>query len=145
VKSAPRAVLDTNVVLSALLFGQGRLAPLRLAWQRATFQALVSKTTTEELLRALAYPKFKLTTEDRLELVADYLPYCTTIAMPAKSPRIPSCRDPFDLAFLELAVVAKADYLVSGDKDMRNLVGKIPCRIVTAGDFLDIFHKAAGE
>ena len=65
---APRVVLDTNVVLSALFFSQGRLAPLRAAWRRAAFHPLVSKPTVEELIRALTYPKFKLTPEDQREL-----------------------------------------------------------------------------
>lgn len=137
-RSAPRVVLDTNVVLSALLFGQGRLVPLRLAWQRATFDPLVSKATIGELLRTLAYPKFKLTAEDRHELLADYLPLCTTTAMPGKPPRTPARRDPFDVPFLELAVVGRADYLVSGDKDLLSMTGRIRCRIVTADEFLSI-------
>jgi len=134
-------VLDTNVVLSALLFRQGRLAPLRQAWQTATLQPLVSKATTEELIRALTYPKFKLTSEDRQEMLADYLPYCTTMAIPAKPPAIPTCRDPFDVPFLELAVAAMADYLVSGDKDLPTLSGHIRCRIVRAEELLSSFRK----
>jgi predicted nucleic acid-binding protein len=39
---APRVVLDTHVVLSALLFSQGRLARLRLASRQASFHPLVS-------------------------------------------------------------------------------------------------------
>ena len=131
-RSVPRVVLDTNVVLSALLFAQGRLARLRLAWQQATFHPLVLKTTAEELMRALTYPKFKLTVEDQQELLADYLPYCTTIVMPAKPPKIPPCRDWFDVAFLQLAVVGKADYLVTGDRDLLSLTGRIGCPIVKA-------------
>jgi predicted nucleic acid-binding protein len=70
-RSAPRAVLDTNVVLSALLFAQGRLARLRLAWGQAGFHPLASTATIQELIRALTYPKFKLTVEDQRELLAD--------------------------------------------------------------------------
>lgn len=140
-RSVPRTVVDTNVVLSALLFAQGRLAPVRLGWQRATFHPLVSKATIEELMRALTYPKFKLTAGDQQELLADYLPYCTTIAMPARPPRTPPCRDPFDVPFLELAIVGKAEYLVTGDKDVLSLTGRIRCRIVTAEQFLTSFDK----
>jgi uncharacterized protein len=138
VRAAPRVVLDTNVVLSALLFARGRLAPLRMAWQLRAFHPLVSKPTTEELMRALTYPKFKLTPEDRLELVADYLPYCTVVRVPAKPPRTPPCRDRFDVAFLQLAVAGKADYLVSGDKDLLDLAGQIRCAIVTPERFLSV-------
>jgi putative PIN family toxin of toxin-antitoxin system len=127
-------VLDTNVVLSALLFTQGRLARLRLAWQQAIFHPLVSKATAAEFMRALTYPRFKLTAEEQRELLADYLPYCTSVVMPAKPPRTPPCRDPFDVPFLQLAVVGKADYLVTGDKDLLSLTGRIRCPIVTAAE-----------
>ena len=131
-RPVPRVVLDTNVVLSALLFAQGRLARLRLAWQQASFHPLVSKATAAEFMRALTYPKFKLTAEEQRELLADYLPYCTSIVLPAKPPRAPPCRDPFDVPFLQLAVVGKADYLVTGDKDLLSLNGRIRCPVVTA-------------
>ncbi len=135
-RSAPRAVLDTNVVLSALLFSQGRLSPLRLAWQRASFHPIVSRDTTRELLRVLAYPKFKLAADDQRELLADYLPYCTPVAIPADPPRTPACRDPFDVPFLQLAMVAQADFLVTGDRDLLGLNGRMRCPIVAAELFL---------
>ena len=141
-RSAPRVVLDTNVVLSALLFSQGRLAPLRLAWQRTAFHPLVSKPTIEELMRALTYPKFKLTSEDRRELLGDYLPYCTTVRMPAKPPRTPPCRDAFDVAFLQLAIVGKADYLVTGDKDLLDIPDKAGFPVIAPEAFLSAIEKA---
>jgi predicted nucleic acid-binding protein len=55
-----RLVLDTNAVLSSLLFASGRLAPLRVAWQEARFRPIVSAATTKELARALGYSKFRL-------------------------------------------------------------------------------------
>ena len=131
-----RAVLDTNIVLSALLFAHGRLKPLRVAWQQAAFLPLVSRATVEELLRALTYPKFRLTPHDQQELLADYLPYCTAITMPARPPKTPACRDPFDVPFLQLALVGKADCLVSGDRDLLDLSGECACPIVTADAFL---------
>ena len=63
--------------------------------------------TTRELMRALTYPKFKLTAEDQRELVADYLPYCTPVSMPATPPKTPPCRDPFDVPFLQLAITTQ--------------------------------------
>ena len=140
-RSAPRAVLDTNVVLSALLFARGRLARLRLAWQQAGFQPLASTATTQELVRTLTYPKFKLTAEDQRELLADYLPYCMPISTPAKPPRTPPCRDPLDVPFLQLAITGNADFLVTGDKDLLSLTGRIRCPIVTAEEFLSSFER----
>jgi len=135
-KPIPRVVIDTNLVLSALVFAQGRLSPLRHAWQGTHCQPLVSSVTATELIRVLAYPKFKLTAADQQELLADYLPYCTTVRMPAKLPRTPACRDPFDLPFLQLAIAGKAAYLVTGDQDLLSLAGRFICPIITADQFI---------
>jgi putative PIN family toxin of toxin-antitoxin system len=132
----PRVVLDTNVVLSALVFAQGRLAPMRLAWQQGRCRPIASAATIAELIRALAYPKFRLSGEEQQELLADYLPYCSTVRMPARPPKTPACRDRFDLPFLQLALVGKADYLVTGDRDLLALAGRFACPIVTAGQCL---------
>lgn len=137
----PRVVIDTNLVLSALVFAQGRLSPLRLAWQGTLCQPLLSSVTATELIRVLAYPKFKLSTEDQQELLADYLPYCTTVRIPAKPPATPDCRDKFDLPFLQLAVAGKADYLVSGDQDLLSLAGQLACPIITADQFMKTLNK----
>lgn len=133
----PRGVLDTNLLLSALVFSQGRLAELRHAWQARRFTPLVSKATTEELIRVLAYPKFKLDAEEQEELLADYLPWCRTVNITDPPPGTPTCRDPFDVPFLQLAVAGQADYLVSGDQDLLCLAGQMPCPIVTVEAFLD--------
>lgn len=119
--SHPRLVLDTNTVVSALLFPNGRLTWLRLAWQARRFIPLVSRDTAAELVRVLAYPKFKLSSADREELLADYLPYCEVVAVPEIQENLPECRDAGDMPFLQLALAAKADALVSGDADLLEL------------------------
>jgi putative PIN family toxin of toxin-antitoxin system len=133
-----RVVLDTNIVLSALLFAQGRLAPPRAAWQQTRFAPLVSTVTVTELMRALAYPKFSLTPDDQRELLSDYLPHCSTVRMPAVPPRTPACRDPYDVPFLQLAVVGKANFLVTGDRDLLALAGTFACPIIAADRFLEV-------
>ena len=135
-KRPPRVVLDTNLVLSALIFANGRVATLRDAWREGHCVPLVSKATTAELIRVLAYPKFKLGDEDQQELLADYLPWCATVRIPNPPPATPNCRDPYDQPFLQLAVAGKADYLVSGDKDLLSLRDQFVCPIVTAEHFL---------
>ena len=135
-KPIPRVVIDTNLVLSALVFAHGRLAPLRHAWQGTRCQPLVSSVTATELIRVLAYPKFKLTGAEQQELLADYLPYCTTVRVPAKPPATPVCRDTFDLPFLQLAVTGKASYRVTGDQDLLSLAGQFVCPIITADQFM---------
>ncbi|THF64795.1 putative toxin-antitoxin system toxin component, PIN family [Pseudothauera nasutitermitis] len=127
-----RGVLDTNVVLSALLFTAGRLAWIRHAWQRHQLQPLVCKETVSELLRVLAYPKFKLSASEQEELLADFLPYADVVELPAPWPALPACRDEKDQVFLVLAHIGKADALITGDADILAMREAFPGLILTA-------------
>ena len=128
--TAPRLVLDSNVLLSALLFPNGSLSWLRHKWRSEAVIPLASRTTTIELVRVLAYPKFRLTADECEDLLADYLPCCETVVV-AKAPPVPHCRDPFDRPFLELALAARADALVTGDDDLLSLSGGFSVPIIT--------------
>ena len=130
----PRLVLDTNVLLSALLFRGTSMAGLRKAWQSGWIQPLASRETVSELLRVLGYPKFRLTLADRDELLAEYLPWCETVAIPTHLPAMPQCRDPFDQPFLILALVGNADALISGDRDLLDLAGSFPVPILAPAE-----------
>ncbi len=129
-------VLDTNLVLSALLFNGPTLTSLRQGWCDQRFTPLVSKATVGELIRVLTYPKFHLNPGEREDLLADYLPFCQSIRVPIPAPITPPCRDPFDVPFLELALAGKADYLVTGDSDLLILAQKFCCPILKADRFL---------
>lgn len=130
-------VIDTNLVLSALALG-GNTARLRLAWQSDRFIPLASKATITELIRVLAYPKFKLSKAEQEALLADYLPFCDTVLMPEQLPLIPECRAPFNEPFLVLALVGNADYLVIGDRDLLCLTDIFACPIVTVEQLFTI-------
>lgn len=130
-------VIDTNLVLSALVFAQGRLTPLRLAWREQRILPLVSRVTAAELIRVLTYPKFKLAADEQEELLADYLPYCKTVRIPNPPPKTPACRDAFDVPFLELALAGKAKALVTGDQDLLALAGGFACPILSAEQFIN--------
>ena len=128
----PVVVLDTSLVLSALVFAGGQLAALRTAWQSGRIVPLVSAATASELMRVLGYPKFKLSADDRDELLADYLPNCRSVRIPVRLPKLPRCRDANDQMFIELAAVGKADFLVTGDKDLLVMAAEFGGRVVTA-------------
>lgn len=127
--TVPRMVFDTNVLVSALLFPASRLSWLREAWQSEAVVPLASGDTTRELIRVLSYPKFGLTDDERDDLLADYLPWCETVAV-SERPDTPDCRDPFDRAFLELALAGGADALVTGDDDLLTLAPSFPVPIL---------------
>jgi len=129
-----RTVLDTNVLVSALLFPKGTVSWLRDAWQSGAILPLVSRDTVSELVRVLGYPKFRLTTAERDELLADYLPSCDSVDV-REPPPVPECRDPFDRIFLEVALVGRAEALITGDEDLLALASDFPVAILTPRAF----------
>lgn len=131
VVGATRVVLDTNVVLSALVFSRGSAVTLRHAWLAGCVMPLVSTYTTKELIRVLGYPKFRLDVDDQRALLADYLPYCEAVVIPEPPPVVPDCRDPCDVPFLHLALAGQAGLLVTGDRDLLALAPAFPCPIIT--------------
>jgi putative PIN family toxin of toxin-antitoxin system len=116
-----RVVFDTAVVISALAFADGRLTWLRRHWREGDCVPLISSLTVTELTRVLRYPKFSLSAGDRRELLSDYLPFCQVIERTRKSRII--CRDTNDQPFLDLALSGRADFLISGDRDLLALAG----------------------
>lgn len=138
-------VLDTNVVLSALIFSGGRLQWLRHAWQHRQLAPVVNQLTVIELLRVLAYPKFRLGPAEREELLAEYLPSCELVS-PQEPLGLPPVRDAADAMFLQLACTANVTYLVTGDMDLLSLAGVVmpaPVSIVTPEQLRTILQKEA--
>lgn len=131
----PRVVLDTNCLVSALLFSTERCAWLRTAWQNRRFTPLADQRCAGELLRVLGYPKFKLSADEQESLLADYLPYAESVAIEALPAGLPEVRDADDVIFLALAVAGHADVLVSGDRDLLTLKGIFSVPILTVAEF----------
>ena len=130
-----RAVLDTNVVVSALLF-EGRSSRLVPLWQQRKFLPIISRAVLEEYLRVLAYPKFELTAEEVKQVVHEFLPYAEVTSPKARVKVVR--RDPADNKFLECAVAGKAQYVVSGDQDLLSLRSFRGIPVVTVSEFLAI-------
>jgi putative PIN family toxin of toxin-antitoxin system len=113
-----RVVLDTNCIISALVFSRQKMAWLRHSWQKGEIRPLASKDTVTELMRVLTYPKFKLSQAEQMLLLADFLPYAETVNIGTIPDTLPLLRDKADQMFLILAVVGQAEVLVSGDADI---------------------------
>jgi putative PIN family toxin of toxin-antitoxin system len=110
-----RLVLDTNVVVSAMLF-RSETARLLELWRERRFRLVASRAILAEYERVLLYPRFKLRPEEAAAIMAEYVrPYCE-VWRDAGGPRV--CRDPDDDKFLQCAVSAAADGLVTGDSDI---------------------------
>lgn len=116
-----RAVIDTNVAVSAFVFRAGTLVWLREAIVNGALIPLVSDETLAEMVRVLAYPRFGLTAEDRENIIVYYMEHAEAIKQPRTRARLPQCRDPHDEMFIRLAYAAKADAIVTGDDDLLSL------------------------
>lgn len=120
-----RFVFDTNVVVSALVFAGARTAWLRRAWAGGVLVPVVSRATTKELLRVLAYPKFGLAPDDRAELLGEYVPFAER--WPTEPPPAPvRAPDPADQPFVDLWAASAAEAIVSGDAHLTVLAARIP-------------------
>jgi putative PIN family toxin of toxin-antitoxin system len=131
-----RAVLDTNVLLSALLFG-GRLERLHRAWRAGRLRLVLSRETADELLRVMAYPKFRLTRAEITFLFdTELLPFADVVELPASKSEQRWSRDPVDDKFIRCAKAGKRVRLVIGDDDLLSLkrVGKVA--ILSPAEFL---------
>ena len=133
-----KAVLDTNVVVSALLF-RGELSRLHALWKKKAFTIAASRDVIEEYVRVLAYPKFKLTEKEIEALVQEeLLPYIEPVTVNEDTKGVSV--DPDDDRFLACATEAKADFIVSGDAHLLSLKKHKGCPVITAEKFLKKFR-----
>ena len=86
-----------------------------------------------ELSRVLRYSRFRLTASEVEKLLDDYQPWCEMVDV-REPPPVPECRDPNDRPFLELALSARADALVTGDADLLALAPSFSIPIITAAE-----------
>jgi putative PIN family toxin of toxin-antitoxin system len=129
-----RVVLDTNVLVSALLF-RGELSKIVGLWQKGKIVPVISKETFNELRTVLGYPKFSLTQEERDSIIEnEILPYFEIVEVVKEVKGV--CRDPEDDKFISCALSASADWIVSGDKDLFDLKQYKSAKIIKASDFL---------
>jgi putative PIN family toxin of toxin-antitoxin system len=136
-KAVMRVVLDTNVIVSALLF-QSTLSKIVILWQGDAFIPIISKDTFQELQTVLAYPKFALTPDEiRAILEGEILPFFEVVEAVEDVKGV--CADPADDKFLACACAASADYLVSGDKTLTELKQYKSVKIIKPSEFLKLF------
>ena len=127
-------VIDTNVLVSALLFGglPGELIPL---WKTRRIQPIASKDTIDEYIRVLAYPKFDLIEEEiNFLLYRELLPYFETIRVRSVSEIVKA--DPSDDKFIRCAEAGRAQTIISGDQHLLSLKTYHDIEIVTTAQFL---------
>jgi putative PIN family toxin of toxin-antitoxin system len=133
---AVKVVVDTSVVISALLFGgaPGKLIPL---WQSGAIKPFASKDIVDEYLRVLTYPKFKLSEEEiNFLLYQEILPFFDVIDV-RRGPQIIK-KDPHDDKFIRCALAAETIYIISGDRHLLTLKSCKKIKILSPAEFIKI-------
>jgi putative PIN family toxin of toxin-antitoxin system len=136
-KKIIRVVLDTNVLISALLF-KGELSRIVGLWQKGKIVPVISKETFDELRTVLEYPKFSLSRGEMKSLIEyEILPFFEVVNVSKHVKG--ACRDPGDDKFISCAISANANCIVTGDKNLFDLKKYQSIRIIHTSDFIKMF------
>lgn len=125
-----RLVLDTQVWIDWLVFDDSSTWPLNTALRDGRAQVFLDHPCRAELVRVLGYPlgKRRLDPDEQQALAARA--FGLAVRLPDDAPReaaaaLPRCADPDDQKILELAAAARADALVTRDKDLLVLAKRV--------------------
>lgn len=127
-----RVVLDTNVLVSGLAYPGSIPGHIVLAWRQGGLDVVLSRYILDEMVRVL--PRLSRVTMSAAEIrdLADGFMFLADVVEPAGA-QDDQLRDPDDQPVLQTLVVSKADYLITGDKDLLALANSHP--IITPSEF----------
>ncbi|OFZ71520.1 MAG: putative toxin-antitoxin system toxin component, PIN family [Bdellovibrionales bacterium RIFOXYC2_FULL_39_8] len=131
-----RAVIDTNVIISALLFGGLPEKVLGLVISKK-IELILSPSIRDEIERVLLDPKFSLSTKE-VSILLSAIDKVTTFVLPSEKITIIKRKDS-DNRILEAAVCGNANYIVTGDKqDLLPLKKYLSILIISPKQFLEV-------
>ena len=96
-------------------------------------QPVVSDYLIDEIVAAIAEPRFRLSTDQRASIMAEYLQHA--VAFDEVPPSGAYCRDPDDIPVLDLAIWQQVDVIITTDPDLLALDGEFAFRIVNPAGF----------
>ena len=121
----PRIVLDTNVCLDLWLFADPQCVPLLAALHSGAVRAVTRGDCHAEWQRVLHYPQLPIDDQSRPAIDAAFSAAVQLLAdadsVPADAACLPSCADPDDQKFMELALASGARWLLSKDNELLKL------------------------
>jgi len=127
-----RVVIDTNVYLSGLFFGGKPMACLELA-RSGAFRLYASPELLNELEDELSDAPFNQSSGNISRIISNIEAYARIIKA---ARRVTEVRDPKDNMLLDCALASKADFLVTGDKDLLDIGRFRQTRILSVAEFL---------
>jgi putative PIN family toxin of toxin-antitoxin system len=137
---SPRAVLDTNILISYFLTQGSTLARLVDYWERGRFIYLISPAMLAEIKEIVNRPRLRRLMRADPQVLIEVIEHDAEL-VPGDLTLPGVGRDPKDEMVIACAVEGGADYLVSGDADLLDLGSFQGVQIVTPADFLSILAK----
>lgn len=112
-----RVILDTNVLLGALISSHGPADVIYRAWRAARFDLVTSTAQLDELRRPSRCPKLKtILPAHRVGTMVSNMQRAIVLGALPSLPDVMKTKDPNDVFLLAMAVASEADYLVTGDR-----------------------------
>ncbi len=112
-----RVILDTNVLLGALISPFGPPDIIYRAWRAARFELVTSTAQLDELRRVGRYPKLKtILPAHRIGTMVNNMQRAIVLGALPPPPDGMDLNDPNDVFLLSMALAGEADYLVTGDR-----------------------------
>lgn len=112
-----RVILDTNVLLGALISSQGPPDRIYRAWRAAKFDLITSTIQLDELRRVSRYPKLKtILPAHRIGTMINNMQRAVVLLVLPSLPKGINVNDPNDAFLFSMAMIGDADYLVTGDR-----------------------------
>jgi len=134
-----RLALDTNVLLSALLSSSAPPAQLFALWRNRTFELVTSAEQIDEISRVTRYPKIRARLAPALagRLVNQLRDLAILVP---KLPKVDRSPDPDDNYLLALAEAGRAQFLVTGDKQLLSLNHHKCTHIITPAALVELLR-----
>ncbi len=137
-----RGVLDSNVVISATLIQGGNEDRILRAWRQGAFELVLSPHILDEMGRALFYERLRARRwMSETEVISLLQALAQEGVVVSGERHVRASRDPEDDKFLAAAVEGRAQYVVTGDRDLLELETYRGIEIVTPGAFLAILQR----
>ncbi len=137
-----RAVVDTNILVRALIKPQGTVGPVLRHLREGAYRLLYSESLLAELVDVLGRPRIQAKYgigADDVATVLKLLELRGELVIPRR--RVTVCRDPKDNQVLEAAIAGRADVIVSGDDDLLVLNPFEGIPTVVPADFLAMLDQ----
>lgn len=138
-----KAVLDTNIIVSATIVTKGNPAIILDLWRKDKFEIVITPTIIDEMWQVIFRPiiqKYRRITENEAQDLLFELQQVATTVYPDLDLKVIT-KDPTDNKYIIAAVEGQADYIVSADQHLLELGYYQNVKIVSPREFVKILEN----